>query len=202
MSIQQFQNRLMELKGERQSYLKIIASLEIEKEYYLKRVDSFEKAKVVLQEVAKQTQQNLEKHLSGLVTLALRSVWATPPEFVLRFESRRGKTECDLLFEENGFEQKPVDGSGGGMMDVTSFALRVAFWALKKNRPIMVLDEPFPNVSPDLQYKVSEMVKFVSEKLGLQIIMVSHAENINVAANKTFVVSKKGKVGFINEEKV
>jgi len=88
------------------------------------------------------------------------------------------------------------------MMDVTSFALRVAFWALKKNRPIMVLDEPFPNVSPDLQYKVSEMVKFVSEKLGLQIIMVSHAENINVAANKTFVVSKKGKVGFINEEKV
>jgi DNA repair exonuclease SbcCD ATPase subunit len=36
------------------------------------------------------------------------------------------------------------------------------------------------------------MVKMLSDRLGVQIIMVSHQEDINVAADKTFYNSKKG----------
>jgi len=150
------------------------------------------KAHAIIQEVALRTQQNLEFHLSNPVTLALKAVNPEWPEFKARISIRRGKTECDLLFCENGNEQHPMDSSGGGPKDIASFALRIAYWSLKRNRRTFVLDEPFRNVSPDLQEVTSEMVKMISEKLGIQIIMISHQDDINVAADRTFLNVKKG----------
>jgi len=43
------------------------------------------------------------------------------------------------------------------------------------------------------------MVKELSKRLGIQIIMISHAEEINIAADKTFVTTKKGKITTIKE---
>ncbi len=167
--------------------------------YWETRYQSSKKARVIIQNVAQETQKNLEFHLSHLVTTALAAVFPENIEFVARIEVRRGQTECDLLFKEHGQEYDPLEGSGFGPVDVASFALRVTFWSLKKNRPTFVLDEPFRNVSPDLQHKVSDMLKMVSEKLGLQIIMVSHQEDVNVSADKTFVARKEGKVTSLEE---
>jgi len=75
----------------------------------------------------------------------------------------------------------------------------ITFWSLNKNRPSFALDEPFRNVSPDLQHKVSDMLRMVSEKLGVQIIMVSHQEDINISADKTFLTRKEGKVTILEE---
>jgi hypothetical protein len=116
-------------------------------------------ARIILQEVAKQTQQNLEYHLSNLVTLALKSINSTWPKFVVEIVDRRNKTECDLLFEENGNRYKPIEGAGGGPLDIASFALRITFWSLRKTRHTFILDEPFKFLSADLQHKASEMIK-------------------------------------------
>lgn len=158
---------------------------------------SSEKALIVVQDVAKITQQKLEFRISKLVSTALSAVFPDPPEFKASFVIRRNQTECDLLFVENNEEQKPTESSGGGTIDVASFALRIARWSLNKNRRTLILDEPFRNVSPDLQHKVSDMVSMLSEKLGLQIIMVSHADDINVSANKTFTIVKEKEISKI-----
>ena len=163
------------------------------------RMTSADKARVIIQNVAKETQQNLEFHISKLVTTALNSVFPDEIQFVTRIEIRRKKTECDLLFEEFDQEYNPLKGSGYGPVDVASFALRISFWSLNRNRPTMILDEPFRNVSPDLQYKVSEMLKMISKRLGIQVIMVSHQKDINIAADKTFLATKVGKVTEIKE---
>lgn len=164
------------------------------------REEHGEKARIIFQTVAKKTQSNLEYHISKLVTTAIRSVVPYDIEFIVRFEERRNKTECDLLFKEYGVEYRPIDGAGFGSVDVAAFAVRIAFWSLKKNRASMVLDEPFRNVSPDLQYKVSDMLQMISSKLGIQIIMVSHQEDVNLSANKTFIVSRKGKISSVKEK--
>ena len=44
-----------------------------------------------------------------------------------------------------------------------------------------------------------EMLKMVSEKLGVQIIMVSHQDDINISADKTFLAKKVGKVTTLEE---
>lgn len=166
------------------------------------RYDDSLKARALIQEISQQTQKELEFHISNLVTLAISIVF--PDEninFIVRFEKRRNKTECDLLFEENGNEYRPLEGSGYGTVDIAAFALRLALWSLNPTVEIMILDEPFRDVSPDLQDRVGEMVKTLSDKLGLQIIMVSHAEDVNIQADKTFVIKKSKGESYIEGQK-
>ena len=157
------------------------------------RIQNSLNAQAIIQEVAMDTQSNLEYHISNLVTTALHSVFPDDIEFVAKIELRAGKTACKLMFKEYDSEYKPLEGSGFGPVDVASFALRISFWALNKNRHTFILDEPFRNVSPDLQEKVSHMLKMLSKNLGIQIIMVSHQEDVNIAADKTFLTTKEGK---------
>ena len=159
-----------------------------------------ERGLVILQQIAKRTQQNLEYHISNIVTTALSAISSKWPDFRAEIEVLRKTTQCRFLFVEFGEESKPIDSSGGGPLDVASFSLRVSYWSLNKNRPSFILDEPFKYVSPDLQHKVSDMLKMLSEKLKVQIIMVSHAEEVNYSADKTFHVDKEGKLSKVRVE--
>lgn len=189
------------VKARKQLLKEQVADLESSYNHQNNRAKNAEKARLIFQEVARITQSNLEFHISKLVTTAIRSVYSDEIEFVVKFEERRNKTECDLLFKEYGEAYKPLEGAGHGVVDVAVFALRVAFWSLKKNRPTMILDEAFRNVSPDLQHKVSDMLKMISTKLDIQIIMVSHQDEVNISADKTFIVSRKGKISSVKEQK-
>ena len=149
-------------------------------------VDYTEKARVIIQKVAKATQAELEYYISELVTLAFASVFPDPYQFGVAFEEKRGKTECRMRFLRDGHEVNPLSGSGGGPLDIASTTLQFTIWSLNKTRAIIGLDEPFRFLSRDLQPKAGEMLKEVSKKLGLQILMVTHSEDLAACADKTF----------------
>ena len=157
------------------------------------------RARTVLQKVAQETQNKLVYHISNIVNMALGSVLPDPYKLVIHFPERRNTVECDLLFEKDGEEMKPETSSGGGALDIAAFALRCVFWSFEQTRPIIILDEPFRYVSVDLQSKVGDMLKSISEKLGLQIIMVSHLLNIIAGADKIFEVTQTKGRSKINE---
>jgi len=145
-----------------------------------------EKSRIIIQKVAKATQAELEYYISELVTLAFASVFPDPYEFGVAFEEKRGKTECRMRFLRNGHEVNPLSGSGGGPLDIASTTLQFTIWSLNKTRAIIGLDEPFRFLSRDLQPKASEMLREVSKKLGLQILMVTHSEDLAACADKGF----------------
>ena len=146
--------------------------------------------RALFQKAAQDTQQKLEFHISNLVSTALAAVFDDPYTFQLEFVQKRNKTEAELWFVRNDEKMKPIDASGGGAVDVASFALRIAFWSLtKKTRPLIILDEPFKHLSSDLQNRASDMLKMLSENLGLQIILVSHIDQLISTADKEFKVS-------------
>jgi ABC-type sulfate/molybdate transport systems ATPase subunit len=74
----------------------------------------------------------------------------------------------------------PLTASGGGVIDVAAFALRVA--CLMLHRPklskVVVLDEPFRFVSAQYQDNVRTMLEELTRDLKMQIVMVSHNENL------------------------
>ncbi len=146
----------------------------------------------ILQVVAKQTQENIEKHISSIVSIALASIFDEPYKFRLIYEIKRGKTEAKLVLERDGEFTDPMYGAGGGVVDVAAFALRIALHMLSSTRKVIILDEPFRFLSKDLQPKAGAMLKELSSKLGLQVIMVTHNEEFIEAADRVFEVSKTG----------
>ena len=98
-----------------------------------------------------------------------------------------------MFFSRNGQQISPLDASGGGVVDICSFALRLSLWSLNKNRPVLLLDEPFKHLSRNLHGKALRMLKEVSRKLNVQIIMVSHNEEFVDEADRIIeLVIEKG----------
>lgn len=151
-------------------------------------IEGGKKARIIFQDIAQKTQKNLEDHISNIVTLALKAVSPDFPNFIAEMTIRRNQLECDLWFEKNGNKVPPLNSSGGGPKDIASFALIVSYWSMDKNRGTIILDEPFRNVSPDLQENVGDMLRMICDKLELQLIIVSHADTINECADKEFFV--------------
>lgn len=154
--------------------------------------ENITRALEIIQCTAKLTQQQLEIHISELVSLALEAVFPNPYKMVLKFETRRNRSEADLLLQDaDGNLLNPMDSVGGGVVDVAAFALRVALFSLKRPKPraVMVMDEPLRFLSSDLQDRASRMIKEVSDKLGIQFLIVTHEKQLLESADKVFSIS-------------
>ncbi len=195
MNLKEIRSSIDRAKGARDEIESSIHSLTEEISILKKEITYSEKAQVIIQTVAKETQQELEYHISDIVTLALETIFDDPYTFGLEFVLKRNKTECNLYLEKNGERIKPLDAAGGGVVDVVAFSLKIALWTLQqpRSRNCMVLDEPFKFLSKDLLPRASELLKELSEKLNLQFIMVTHLDELTDCADKTFNVKiKKG----------
>lgn len=170
-------------------------------EHLLKHKEDLESAQAIIQLIAQATQQELQYHINELVSLSLAAVFDDTYTFEVDFVQRRNQTEADLWFVREGERINPLYATGGGPIDVAAFALRVSLWSLRKNRSraILVLDEAAQHIKgDDANIKFIQMVKGLSERLGIQVIMVSDErvplEDIERGADKVFKVSmKKGK---------
>jgi len=194
MNIQEFEKikeKAQYLIGKRQFYTEQIASHQEDLDVVSVRIDNAEMARAFLREIANEVQKNLEDKISNIVSTAILAVLEDdPPEFIVRFVERRNVMECDMLFSKRGNEYHPLKGGGWGAADIADFASRIAYGSLTNGRDSYFYDEPFRNVSHDLQPKVSDMLKMMCEELELQIIMVSHQPGVNKNADRVFSVAK------------
>ncbi len=198
--IRKLSRQVAEDTGKKEALLKQSADLFKKVQKHERESKDAMEALKVLQKVAVATQEALDSYISNMVTMALHAVDPLWPEFRVETVIRNNQSEMDMYFMQNGVRTGLKEAEGGGPLDVSSFALKTVVWTLKKIAPVLFLDEPFKFVSPDLQHKVSAMLKMMIDKLEMQIIMVSHAENINVAADKTFIVTMKAGKSTVKEE--
>jgi len=190
--MREYRNKLEQKKGLKKELEKNLKEKTEEEREFSRRKINAEQAQLIIQEVAKQTQSQLEYHISDVVSMALSAVFDDPYEFSLKFVDRRGKTEADIVFLREGEEVDPLQSAGGGAVDVASFALRIALWSIGKprSRNTIILDEPFRFLSADLQPKAGEMMKLLSERMGIQFIIVTHNKSLIDSADRVFTVSR------------
>lgn len=151
------------------------ALVEAEREVELARF-----AQEIIQFVAQAIQQKAHERVSKVVSSCLSSVFNDPYTFKIEFERKRGRTEAKLRFTRDGLDVDPMEASGGGMIDVAAFALRVACLIMHRPRlrQILILDEPFKFVSAEYRDNIRAMLEKLSVDLGLQIILVTHIDEI------------------------
>lgn len=191
MDIKTYKTKLDKLKGRRDWLEKKLKDSRRDLIQSTKRLHAIEKAQAFVQKVAQSTQEKLKYHVEDIVQLALDAVFPGECEFCINFEIKRGKTEARMVFMSNGQEVDPLDASGGGMADIAAFALRLVVWSLGHSRPFMVLDEPFTHLSKDLYPRAGAILKKLSEKLNLQILMVSHCPDMIEVSDRVFTVKKQ-----------
>ena len=151
-----------------------------------------EEAQTIIQNVAQLTQSKLEYHVSELGTLALASVFNDPFRLKVDFVLRRNRTEADIWFvSAAGHKVPPYSLGCGGEIDMASFALRPSIWSLSPVRTasVLFLDEPLKWLKGEnLPELGAAVIKEVSVKLGLQMILISHIpEQVEHADRKIYM---------------
>lgn len=134
-------------------------------------------AQKICQEVAEGVQQLAHKQITSLVSSCLKTVFGNDAyKFTIKFSQKRGKTEAQIMFTENGKEVDPKEASSGGQIDVAAFALRLACLWLQKpqRRKVLILDEPYKYVNGEqYQERMGQFLYSLAKDMNLQVIMVT-----------------------------
>jgi DNA repair exonuclease SbcCD ATPase subunit len=157
-----------------------ISEYEKEMKRLAMEVNDLTVARQVILQAAQMTLSNVKDFVEGMVTEALKVFEGRDYKFVTDIVVKGARTECNLLVQEGDQEPYvPKDDTGGGLLDVTSYALRIVLYKMEnpKKRPIMLLDEP-GKWTGALIGKFGSMIKEISSKLGIQIIMATHDEEL------------------------
>jgi len=198
----QIEKKINEYSGIKQKIKEDLFEVEEKISFERKEAKRIEDAQMILQQIARETQENIKFHIETIVSLAIATIFGDEYSFKMDFVERRNKTECDLyLTDSTNTRIDPVDACGGGVVDVISFALRPALLNIKLGRKsfVLVLDESFKHLSADLSALASNLLKEISKKTGLQIILVTHNEQLIESADKVFQVSKKKNISIVEE---
>lgn len=164
-----------------------------------KTININEELSIILIESAKVMRDKAKTHFEKIVTDALQFVSQDNTcKFVIEEGMVRGKPAYEFYIETivNGetCRKKPEESCGGGFIDIISVTAKVAYLQIFNNPKIMnksfQMDEPSKMVSEQMSVKFAEYIKFLGKQFGLQIIMVTHNENIAATADETFVVAK------------
>ena len=143
-------------------------------------------------------QDNLAAKLSGIVTKAISTVFEEPIEFVVQFVERRGVSECDLSLKIGEDYYDILNEQGGGVADVCSMCLQMAFIMMSQVNRVLVIDEPARHMDVVAQERFIAVLKQLCQELKFTIIMVTHSQAFSDNADKVFTVTKKGGVSYVN----
>ncbi len=143
-------------------------------------------------------QDNLAAKLSGIVTKAISTVFEEPIEFVVQFVERRGVSECDLSLKIGEDYYDILNEQGGGVADVCSMCLQMAFIMMSQVNRVLVIDEPARHMDVVAQERFIAVLKQLCQELKFTIIMVTHSQAFSDNADKVFTVTKKGGISYVN----
>lgn len=179
MNMQYHRNKLNRILSEYRHQTRMMKEEKAQLASYTTEYQHSLEAQLILQEIAQKVQQQAHTQISKIVSKCLKTVFQDDAyNFQIKFLKRRGKTEARLVFVRNGKEIDPVSAAGGGVIDVASFALRLAALLLStpRRRRLIVADEPFRCLSRDYAPRVRELLETLSRELGIQMILVTHSE--------------------------
>jgi predicted ATPase len=134
-------------------------------------------AQAAAQSAAQLVQEQAHARIASLTAQCLRAVFGPEAyDFAVVFERKRGRTEASLVLRRGGRDYDAADSAGGGVVDVASFALRLACLMMNKPplRRFLALDEPFKHLSEEYRPAARALLEQLSGELQVQIVMVTH----------------------------
>jgi hypothetical protein len=191
-NIQSYKTKISKCQGKLESLVSRQSKIVNDLDNLIIRQKALEEAQAFIQQIAQATQEQLKFNIVDTVNLCIATCFPNIT-FDIDFKIQNNRTVAKLVYFKNGYEIDPLDGSGGGLVELTSFGLRVALWGISHLDNVLILDEPLQKLQPkELQMEAFKIIKTLSEKLKLQFIIVANSigsENIVDISDRVFSVS-------------
>ena len=115
--------------------------------------------------------------------------------FPLHFQ-KKNKTEERKIVEEllslvslEGFSKRTIESLSGGQKQRVAIAR-----ALAQNAELLLLDEPFSSLDPNLRKEMGELLLHLREKRGLSVLLVTHDHEEALRLSDRIALMKEGEI--------
>lgn len=191
MTVKELRTKLDRLTGSRDTVSSELKKTKVAFTKASRDLSATEEAQALIQLVAEKTQNLVRYHITELGSTALEAVFGGDIRLGLEFRQNAGKTVADIFFLRNGKPVDPLGSDSGGASDIAAMALRCSLWSLQRPRarPVMILDEPLKNINDDtrkMHRKAADMIKLISQKLGMQFLIITALPELEDVADKVF----------------
>ncbi len=157
-------------------------------------MDLLEKVNILFQKTSEYARNQAKNQIESLVSKCLQFIFEAEIEFKIEIEELRGRPSAKFYIvtrmEDREVKLEPENSKGGGVVDIVSLALRIAFLETHKPKILgpLILDEPAKHVSGEYIYNVSDFLKQNSEIFNRQIIMVTHDNFLAAIGDVSYTV--------------
>ncbi len=204
--LEQINSKLNIEKGKLQVISQNFENTKKELDKEIKYEDLLTKVILLFQKTATYAREQSKRQIEDLVTRCLQFIFETDIEFLIELSEKRSVPNAEFYVRSNYDEgysiiTKPELERGGGVVDIISIALRIAFIQLHK--PVLqgpiVLDEPGKHVSEDYIFNLGDFLSKSSSLFKRQIIMVTHNAHLAQICDKSYSVDIKNGVSCVEE---
>lgn len=192
------EGKYSKLKEQLHSNKKKLEKIELE-------LELLHKVSILFQKTSEFAREQAKVQVESLVTKCLQFVFETEVKFLIEIEELRGKANAEFYvineYENSIIKTRPELSRGGGVVDIVSLALRIAFLQTHKPRieGPLILDEPAKHVSDEYIYNVANFLKQTSNLFNRQVIMVTHNDHLASIGSSAYRVDLKGFESTIKE---
>lgn len=187
-TVEELKSQIAHLQGKADLLSRQNTENEARLEEYKTDREVFKKAIELIAVAGEAVRENIKGGFEKIVTHALRSIVGEDYSFAITFDKRGNQQEANFTIKSGDLSEafNPMDSRGGGIIDIVSLALRVSLLELtqpKVDGPL-ILDEPFKHLSKEYIENANVFLKGLSDKLGRQIICVTHIRELANEADK------------------
>lgn len=101
-----------------------------------KEIELLSKVSILFQKTSEFAREQAKNQIESLVTKCLQFIFESDIEFLIEIEEQRGKSNAEFYVinkaEDILIKTKPELSRGGGVVDIVSLALRIAFLQIHK----------------------------------------------------------------------
>lgn len=180
------------LEGLEQQLIKTREAIKLGQE----NLDVLAEVAEVLQQIEVLKREEIQRKVENLVTFGLRSVFKENLTFRIDSSSRAKQSTMNFrVVTQVGSDEIDTDvysAHGGGLIQVIALLLRVVVLLFVRPAPrrLLILDESLAHLSREYLEPAAELLSQLSNKLDLQILMVTHSPEFIDFADKVYKFSQ------------
>lgn len=193
LSTKQKQSEFQRKLGEAQAINSHKKELEAELSKLEGEVATLGKVIGILHTLSTSVQERFLTSIEDLVSDGLSAVFSEPIRFKITPTVRNKQVNLDFsIHNEDGTETDLLDARGGGLVCLAGVLLRIIMARLMSNRvrQILIMDEPLGMLSSNYQPAASELLRKLADELDMQLIIVSHNQEIIEHADKVYELQR------------